>query len=159
MIITVNVWGHYPDTRETKFYKIFFFILANNLKLCFSGSESDSLGNATFSCPDGQGIHISDALFGRNKWGSCVLLDGDCVEKTRIFQNCENQSTCSRQFKTYTTACGYSTVMFLSYTCLPGKNKQHLFAGVRLSYTCFQVRISYTCFQVKISSLVLPHCL
>uniref|UniRef100_A0A0B7A2E7 SUEL-type lectin domain-containing protein n=1 Tax=Arion vulgaris TaxID=1028688 RepID=A0A0B7A2E7_9EUPU len=93
-------------------------VTADKIRLCFNGTEVDSAGSVTLACPDGQAISIDEALFGRNKWGACVISDGDCVDKTRIFTACENLNNCTRSFKTYSTACGgYSTVMFISYTC------------------------------------------
>ncbi|CAL1546809.1 unnamed protein product [Lymnaea stagnalis] len=88
------------------------------IKQCFKGTDSDLPGNVNITCPDGYVINIVDALLGRNKWGTCLTPEGDCWDKTRIFQNCEGLTSCNKTFKTYSPQCGYSTVLLLSYSCV-----------------------------------------
>ncbi|XP_059165433.1 uncharacterized protein LOC131948003 [Physella acuta] len=87
------------------------------VKKCFSGSMSDTAGDVTLQCPEGQAITIEEAYLGRNKWGACVITDEDCFEKTKMFQHCEGLTNCSKTFKTYSLQCGYSTIFLLSYYC------------------------------------------
>ncbi|KAH9492084.1 hypothetical protein Btru_029455 [Bulinus truncatus] len=90
---------------------------SEEVRECFDGNDEDKSGHVEFECEKDYVIKIEDALLGRNKWGDCVIVAGDCMEKTRIFANCDGKRMCTRSFKTYSARCGYVTVALIRYSC------------------------------------------
>ncbi|XP_055889149.1 uncharacterized protein LOC106056459 isoform X1 [Biomphalaria glabrata] len=89
------------------------------IRICFDGNEDHNLGQVKIQCGEDDVIDIEEALLVRNKWGRCLFMDGDCVEKTRIFNSCNGQTICNKSYKVYSAKCGYSTMMTLLYSCRP----------------------------------------
>ncbi|GFN93641.1 hypothetical protein PoB_002014700, partial [Plakobranchus ocellatus] len=85
---------------------------------CFDTKEPNQQGSITISCPEDHVISVDGAVFGSNKWGACIITEDDCTEQTKIFAVCDGLVNCTRNFKTFTRTCGYSTMLVLGYSCI-----------------------------------------
>ncbi|XP_005105927.1 uncharacterized protein LOC101854661 isoform X2 [Aplysia californica] len=90
------------------------------VSFCLIDKGPDELGNVTLTCPPDETIVFDEALLGTSQWGSCLITTDDCVEKTKIFDECDGLNNCTRLFKTFSSKCERtSTVLILSYSCAP----------------------------------------
>lgn len=92
-------------------------------KACLGGTEQSPPVNVTLLCPDNTVIILGDAIYGRNTYGACTLVDGDCMETTDIFASCKGLQNCTITLeKTYSPQCGYITFLKVNYDCRTGNN-------------------------------------
>ena len=91
-------------------------------KACPGGMEDSPPVEVTLTCPPGQVVSLGEAVFGRNKYGACTFIEGDCKDKTDAFDACEGRYNCTVHFdRPLSPNCGYATFIRVSYDCQTGR--------------------------------------
>lgn len=96
-----------------------YLIIAGMTEFRCTNKNSSETQIVSLKCPQGLVIDVKEALYGRNRWGDCQYLVGDCTELFNVDTQCCGRSDCSLAIrKIYSIKCmAYVTFFRIIYEC------------------------------------------